>query len=59
MFSLIIVSLRFSKSLARDQAKCLFLNYEPCMVSPTFIDLSPVELKYYPFIISLNKCTGS
>ena len=29
------------------------------MVSPTLIDMSPVEVKYYPFIISLNKCTGS
>ena len=23
------------------------------------LDLNPVELKYYPFMISLNKCTGS
>ena len=29
------------------------------MVRPTLIDLSPVELKYYPFMISLNKCTRS
>ena len=29
------------------------------MVRPTLIDLNPVELKYYPFMISLNKCTGS
>ena len=29
------------------------------MVRPTIIDLNPVELKYYPFMISLNKCTGS
>ena len=25
----------------------------------TFTDLNPVELKYYPFMIGLNKCTGS
>ena len=29
------------------------------MVRPTLIDLNPVELKYYSFMISLNKCTGS
>ena len=45
----------FSEYLA---TKCLFLNDEPCMVRPTLIDLNPVELRYYPFVISLNKCTG-
>ena len=63
MFSLFIVLLSFSKSLARvakvsDQTKCLFLNDEPFMVRPTLIDINPDELKYYPFMISLNKCTG-
>ena len=29
------------------------------MVRATVIDMDPVELKYYPFMISLNKCTGS
>ena len=29
------------------------------MVRPILIDLNPVELKYYPFMISLDKCTGS
>ena len=29
------------------------------MVRPTLIDLNLVELKYYPFIISLDKCNGS
>ena len=57
MFSFIkqvfIVLLSFSKSLA---AKCLFLNGEPCMVKPTLVNMSPVELKYYPFMISLNTC---
>ena len=28
------------------------------MARPTLIDLNPAELKYYPFMISLNKCTG-
>ena len=29
------------------------------MIRPTFIDLNPIDLKYYPFMISLDKCTGS
>ena len=58
MFSLFIVLLRFSISLARDRTKCLFLNDEPCMVRPTLINMNPVELKYHPFMISLNKCAG-
>ena len=29
------------------------------MVRPTLIDRNPNELKYYPFMTSLNKCTGS
>ena len=29
------------------------------MVRPTLVDLNPVELKYYPFMIILNKYTGS
>ena len=56
MFSLFIVLLSFSSSLPRN---CLFLNDEPCMVRPSLIDLNSVELQYYPFMISLNKCTGS
>ena len=60
MYSLIkqvfIVLLYFSESLARDRTKCLSLNDEPCMIRPTVIDLNPVELKYYPFITSLDKC---
>ena len=33
------------------------LNDEPCIVRSTLIDLNPVELKNYPFMISLDKCT--
>ena len=39
--------------------KCLFLNDELCMIRPTLIDLNPVELKYYPFMISLDNFSGS
>ena len=59
MLSLFIVLLSFSSSLKRDLTKCVLLNGEPCMVRPTLIDLNPVELKYYPFMITLNKCIGS
>ena len=55
MFSLFIVLLSFNESLA---IKCLFLNEQQYMVRPTIFDMNPVELKYYSFMISLNKCTG-
>ena len=29
------------------------------MVKTTLIDTNPVELKYYPFVISLNNCNRS
>ena len=29
------------------------------MVIPTLFDMNPNELKYYKYMISLNKCTGS
>ena len=45
MFSLFVVLLSFNESLA------IF------MVRPTLIDVNPVELKYYPFMINLNKFT--
>ena len=59
-----IVLLSFSSSLARvakisDRTKCLSSNDEPCLVRATLIDLNPIELKYYPFMISLDKCTES
>ena len=59
MISLLIVLLSLSISLARNQTKCLSLNDQPCIVKPAFINMNPVELKYYLFMISLNKCAGS
>ena len=35
------------------------LNNEPCMIMSTVIDLNPIGLNYYPFMISLDKCDGS
>ena len=56
--------LSFSSSLARlakvfDQTKCVSLNNEPYMVGPTLIDLNLVALEYYPFMFSVDKCSGS
>ena len=51
-----IVSLNFSISLA---TKCVSLDDEPCMIRPTLLDLNPVELRYYPFMISLDKYSES
>ena len=57
MFSLIkqvfIVLLTSSSSLA---TKCLSSNDEPCMVRSILTDLNLAEVKYYPFMISLDKC---
>ena len=35
------------------------LKNERCAIRPTPIDLYPVELNYYLFTISLDKCSGS
>ena len=29
------------------------------MISPTLLNLKPGDLKYHPFMISLDKCNGS
>ena len=59
-----IVLLDFSESLARVgkvavQTKCVSLNDEPCIITPTLIDLNLAELKYHAFAISLDKCNES
>ena len=55
------VLLSFSESLARV-AK-VWLNKMPlfkwCMIRPTLIDLNSIDLRYYPFMISLDKCIQS
>ena len=35
------------------------LNNEPCMIRPSLFYLNPIEFKYFPFVISLDKCSGS
>ena len=51
-----IKSSSFTKSLA---TKCMYLNNEPYITRPFLVDLNLVELKYYPFMINLDKCNGS
>ena len=48
-----IALLSFSRSLA---TKCVPLNNESCMTILTLMDLNPIELNYYPSMISLDKC---
>ena len=60
MLSLIVL-LRFSESLAHvskvsDQTK---YHDKTFMVRPTLLDMNPVELKYFRFVISINKSTES
>ena len=50
-----IVLLSFIGSLA---TKCLSLNNELCLARPTLTDLNPNELHYYPFMVSLDICSG-
>ena len=53
---LLSVLLGFVNSSA---TKCLFLSVDLLFVRLTLIYLNPVELKYYPFTISLDRRTGS
>ena len=46
------VLLLFRESLA---TKHLLLNDEPCLVRSTLIDMNPIELNHYPFMIRLSK----
>ena len=35
------------------------LNIKSCITRPTLTDLNPAELNYYPFMFSLDKCSGN
>ena len=35
------------------------LSNKQCRTKPFFVDLNPAKLKYYMFMISLDKCDGS
>ena len=60
MFTLIkqmfIALLSFTGSLA---TKCVSLDSETCMTGLTLIDSNSIELNFYSFMISLDKCNGS
>ena len=51
-----IALLSFSRSLA---TKFMSLKNEQRKNTLAIIDLNPAELKFYPFLISLDKCNGS
>ena len=51
-----IALLSFSSSLG---TKWVSLGNEPWIVRPTFINLNPIKLNYYLFMISLDKCNKS
>ena len=38
--------------------ECVLLNNQPCIIRSTLIYLNPVDLNYYPFMISLDNCNG-
>ena len=48
--------LSFSKSLATN---CMSKNNKQWKSRIIFVDLNPIELEYYPLVISLDKCNGS
>ena len=58
MFSLCIILLSISSTLACNQTNFRSSNDDPCLVTPTLIDINPVEHKY-PFVITLDKRSGS
>ena len=49
----IIVLLSFSESVV---TKCIFLNFEPCLVRPTLTNLNPNKCHYYLFVDGLDRC---
>ena len=47
-------------SLSRSlTTRCVSLNCELCMAIPALVDLNPIELNYYLFMVSLDKCNGN
>ena len=37
----------------------IILNSQLCLVSSILVDLNPNELRYYPFVVNLDRCDGS
>ena len=53
------VFIALSSISGSSATKYVSLHNKPCMIRPTLIDLNPIELNHYPFMISLDKCMGS
>ena len=49
----------YLSQLYMQNLKCVSLNNEPCLGRPTLIYLDLRKLNCYPFIIILDKCSGS
>ena len=45
--------------ISSTDTKCMSLSNEPCIARSILIDLNPIELNYYAFIISLDKFSWS
>ena len=56
-------SLGSKKKKKKHHNMCISLNNWPRMTWPTLIDLNPTKynqgLRYYPFIVNLDRCNGS
>ena len=52
----LVLMLCFGGSLATN---FISVNNQQCMARPKLIDLNPDECRYYPFIVSIDRCEGS
>ena len=42
-----------------SETKVVYLNNKPLIIMSNVIDLHPIEVNYYPFIVILDKCNES
>lgn len=54
-----VAILSFRNPLATQNIKCISLDTQICVATPTLIDLNPDELGYYPFMANLDRCGWS
>ena len=66
MFGLIkkiFIGLLTSLVNGSNNAKCVLLSNQKCIIQPTLIDLHPneysQEFHYYPFTVKLDRCVGN
>ena len=51
----------FGRSLvsnSKGSIKCISLNNNPCKARTSLVNLNSNEIIFYPFIVSINKCSG-